>query len=120
MTISRGWPDNLNLPKPQGPGVPGTGWGKATVWKLLGPKCFYCPTILTKESVTFDHVVPRHQGGKWNYNVVPCCLPCNQAKGGRTPTDEQRKLCREAWATAKVAQHPLTDKTDIPCSSWVY
>jgi 5-methylcytosine-specific restriction endonuclease McrA len=36
--------------------------------------------------LTYDHVVPRAQGGitSWT-NVVTCCIPCNARKGNRTP-----------------------------------
>ena len=32
--------------------------------------------------LTFDHVIPRSQGGKTNWtNVVAACRPCNFKKG---------------------------------------
>jgi hypothetical protein len=35
---------------------------------------------------TIDHIVPVCQGGRTSWqNLVACCLPCNQSKGGRTP-----------------------------------
>jgi 5-methylcytosine-specific restriction endonuclease McrA len=45
--------------------------------------CQYCGT---PDDLTFDHLVPRAQGGRtrWN-NVITACAPCNLAKGGRTP-----------------------------------
>ena len=43
-------------------------------------------------ATTVDHVVPLCQGGKTTWqNLVAACLPCNQAKGGRTP--EQAGMC---------------------------
>lgn len=39
-----------------------------------------------RKATTVDHVVPLCQGGSTTWqNLVGCCLPCNQAKGGRTP-----------------------------------
>jgi len=36
--------------------------------------------------LTFDHVIPRAQGGRTTWeNVVTACAPCNLKKGGRTP-----------------------------------
>ena len=53
--------------------------------------CCYCARKLTRSEATYDHVIPRSQGGKTTWdNVVIACIPCNQAKGGRTP--EQAKM----------------------------
>jgi len=45
------------------------------------------------KALTFDHVIPRSQGGKttWN-NIVTCCLECNKRKGSRTPAQMNWKL----------------------------
>tara|TARA_Y100001960_G_C14719345_1_gene851514 strand:+ start:273 stop:824 length:552 start_codon:yes stop_codon:yes gene_type:complete len=45
--------------------------------------CQYCGN---KNDLTFDHLIPRSQGGKtcWN-NVVAACSRCNLKKGGRRP-----------------------------------
>ena len=55
--------------------------------------CQYCGRIVPRPEATYDHVVPRAQGGKtiWE-NVVICCVPCNQKKGGRTPVQARMKL----------------------------
>ena len=45
--------------------------------------CQYCGKL---RDLTFDHVVPRAQGGRTTWeNVVTACSPCNLKKGGRTP-----------------------------------
>ena len=45
--------------------------------------CQYCGS---KGDLTFDHVVPRSQGGRTTWeNVSTACAPCNLRKGGRTP-----------------------------------
>ena len=45
--------------------------------------CQYCGD--TRE-LTFDHVVPRAQGGRTTWeNVATACAPCTLRKGGRTP-----------------------------------
>ena len=42
---------------------------------------------------TFDHVVPRSQGGATTWeNVVIACAPCNRQKGGRTPAQARGEL----------------------------
>ena len=51
----------------------------------LGWKCFYCPTILTIETLTKDHVIPFKRGGRDDIeNVVPACLSCNCSKSAMT------------------------------------
>ncbi len=42
---------------------------------------------------TIDHIVPLCQGGRSTWqNLVACCLPCNQYKGGRTPDQAGMRL----------------------------
>jgi 5-methylcytosine-specific restriction endonuclease McrA len=55
--------------------------------------CQYCGA---SHELTFDHVIPRAQGGRTTWeNVATACAPCNLRKGGRTP--------REAGMTLQVA-----------------
>ena len=45
--------------------------------------CVYCGS---RRELTFDHVIPRAQGGRTTWeNVATACAPCNLRKGGRTP-----------------------------------
>ena len=55
--------------------------------------CQYCSRIVPRHEATYDHVLPRSQGGKtvWE-NVVICCVPCNQKKGGRTPHQARMRI----------------------------
>lgn len=47
--------------------------------------CVYCGS---GRELTFDHVVPRRQGGRTSWeNVATACAPCNLRKGGRTPAE---------------------------------
>ena len=54
-------------------------------------RCQYCGN--TKGQLSIDHVVPRSRGGldTWE-NVVTSCLPCNVAKGNRTPQEANMPL----------------------------
>ena len=57
--------------------------------------CQYCGH---GRDLTFDHVVPRAQGGRTTWeNVVTACAPCNLKKGGRTPKQARMPL----------AMHPI-------------
>ena len=49
--------------------------------------CQYCGDL---DELTFDHVIPRAQGGTtaWE-NVIAACAPCNLRKGGRSPKQAQ-------------------------------
>lgn len=50
-----------------------------------GFSCVYCGA---REDLTFDHVVPRSQGGRTTWeNIATACSPCNLKKGGRTPRE---------------------------------
>ena len=57
--------------------------------------CQYCGDAFPAYDLTFDHIVPRSQGGitRWE-NVVAACGFCNLAKGGRTPEQARMPLRR--------------------------
>jgi 5-methylcytosine-specific restriction endonuclease McrA len=47
---------------------------------------FICQYCGAHHDLTFDHVIPRNQGGRTTWeNVVAACAPCNLHKGGRMP-----------------------------------
>ena len=53
-------------------------------------ECVYCGS---SRELTFDHVIPRSQGGVTSWeNVAAACAPCNLRKGGRTPEQAQMPL----------------------------
>ena len=53
------------------------------VWRVR-PHCVYCGILLTRTTLTRDHVIPRSAGGGPGENLVPCCGPCNRAKANHT------------------------------------
>jgi 5-methylcytosine-specific restriction endonuclease McrA len=56
-------------------------------------KCQYCANKVARPEATYDHVLPRAQGGQTNWtNIVISCNICNQRKGGRTPEQAGMKL----------------------------
>lgn len=59
-------------------------------------KCQYCGAKCGMSDLTYDHVVPRSQGGKtvWE-NIVSCCVRCNSRKAGRTPEQAKMKLMKK-------------------------
>ena len=57
--------------------------------------CQYCGNRFAKHQLTLDHVIPIVQGGQKSWeNIVTACKPCNQRKGGRTPSQANMKLTR--------------------------
>ncbi len=66
--------------------------------------CQYCGKKTS--SLTIDHVIPRHQGGKhvWN-NVVAACSHCNHRKGGRLPEEVGMRLMRQPSEPPTSAQY---------------
>lgn len=56
-------------------------------------RCQYCARAVVRAAATYDHVMPKAQGGRTSWeNVVIACEPCNQHKGGRTPTQAKMAL----------------------------
>jgi 5-methylcytosine-specific restriction endonuclease McrA len=57
--------------------------------------CQYCGIRFETGTLTYDHVVPRAQGGRTDWtNIVTCCVDCNRRKGGRTPEQAGMRLLR--------------------------
>lgn len=56
-------------------------------------KCQYCGTRGKLADLTYDHVIPKSQGGKtvWK-NIVTACYDCNAKKRDRTPEQAGMRL----------------------------
>lgn len=88
-------------------------------------RCQYCGhDIRYTEDMTYDHVVPRQQGGKtcWE-NIVACCDKCNGRKANRTPAQAGMTLIRKP-VRPKYLQIPeikvRMNRRDIPEEWWPY
>ncbi|CAM6003920.1 unnamed protein product [Sphagnum balticum] len=69
--------------------------------------CQYCKEKKQVKDLTFDHVLPRAQGGKTSWtNIVTACRPCNSYKEDRTPEQAGMKLMRKPeepkWLPAQM------------------
>jgi hypothetical protein len=66
---------------------------KRGVYERDDGRCAYCGKWIPYASATLDHVIPQCWGriSTWE-NLVNCCAPCNQRKGGRTPEQARMKL----------------------------
>ncbi|XXF79547.1 HNH endonuclease [Myxococcaceae bacterium GXIMD 01537] len=68
----------------RGPG--GVKFSRENVYMRDGCRCQYCHRKVSRPEATYDHVLPRAQGGRTTWeNIVIACVPCNQRKGNRTP-----------------------------------
>lgn len=73
----------------------GVKFSRANVLARDSFTCQYCARKATPRDLTFDHVVPRSQGGRtmWE-NIVTACARCNTRKGGRTPEQAGMRLAK--------------------------
>lgn len=71
----------------------GVKFNRQNVWVRDHGECQYCGDKVRRSEFTYDHVIPRAQGGKtvWE-NIVVCCIPCNQKKRSRAPEQAGMRL----------------------------
>lgn len=71
----------------------GVKFSRENVYARDDGRCQYCQRRVARHEATYDHVVPRAQGGKTTWtNIAIACVPCNQRKGGKTPEQAGMKL----------------------------
>jgi 5-methylcytosine-specific restriction endonuclease McrA len=76
--------------------------------------CQYCGQTKKIAELTYDHVIPRNQGGRtvWD-NITTSCGPCNLKKGGRTPEQAgmhlRSKPAQPKWVPALTVRIGLHD-----------
>jgi len=91
--------------------------------------CQYCGTRppskraalkwMEDKALTFDHVIPRSQGGRTTWdNIVTCCHTCNAKKSNRTPREM-------GWKVKKLPKQPAWHPTlnlplkMVPHKEWI-
>lgn len=80
-------------------------FNRKNVWLRDKGRCCYCNVKVSANEFTYDHVVPRTQGGKTTWeNIVVACLPCNTKKGGRTPQQAGMGLLRKPHRPQTLAE----------------
>ena len=68
-------------------------FNRRNIYARDGNKCQYCGRRMPTTELSLDHVVPKSQGGRSNWeNIVCCCVKCNVKKGGRTPEQARMHL----------------------------
>jgi len=98
----------------------GVKFNRRNIWTRDKGKCQYCGKKTPIESFTFDHVIPKSQGGKtiWE-NIVVACYKCNQKKEGRTPKQAGMTLIQKPFKPKNVADGglPGLNPANVP-KSW--
>ena len=90
----------INVPRRQAP------WSRKSVLVRDNYKCIYCGAepgdmlhgkLLTRSSMTVDHILPKSRGGKDTWTNTACACPrCNHRKGSKLPHEAGMKMLWEA------------------------
>ena len=78
--------------------------------------CQYCGAKKKINELTYDHVVPRAQGGKTSWtNIATSCSNCNRRKANRTPEQAGMKLLKvPAQPTASPVLIVTVSRESVP------
>ena len=95
-SITMNIPAVIRLKRPISAFKKGVKFSKVNVFTRDRNTCMYCGHKFPAKALTYDHVVPRVQGGKTTWqNVVACCVGCNRKKAGRTPAQAGMPLLKQ-------------------------
>lgn len=98
----------------------GVKFSRVNVFTRDGFRCCYCGSEGGIKDLNYDHVVPRHLGGKtvWE-NIVTSCYPCNTKKGHRTLDQSGMRLRRQPFKPKALPMTgPRFDMKAIPVQ-WI-
>ena len=94
----------------------GVKFSRMNVYRRDEFTCQYCGARPGVADLTFDHVLPRAQGGKTEWtNIVAACMRCNALKADRTPEQAGLRLQRPV---ARPAYMPAVSPSDAMHESW--
>lgn len=80
--------------------------------------CQYCNKKCNSSDLTFDHVIPKSQGGQKTWeNIVAACFDCNHEKRNRTPQQAGMKLIKEPKKPKYMPNFALRLRDNTP-SEW--
>lgn len=93
-------------------------FSRVNVFTRDGFRCQYCGSPKRMGELNYDHVVPRHVGGRTTWeNIVAACYPCNSRKANRTPEQAGMKLLRRPYVPKTLpVMPPRFDPREIPAS----
>lgn len=87
-------------------------FSRINVYTRDGFRCQYCGLKKTMKQLNYDHVLPRSQGGKTNWdNIVTSCFKCNLKKDCMTPEQAGMKLLKRP---SRPKSLPLTGTFILP------
>lgn len=91
-------------------------FSRINVYVRDGFRCQYCGEKKSMRDLNYDHVVPRVQGGKTDWdNIVTSCYGCNDKKGSRTPEQAGMKLLRKPFRPKSLPMAPvLFEDLELP------
>ncbi len=91
-------------------------FSRINVYARDGYKCLYCGDKFKMSELTYDHIVPRAQGGKTEWlNIATCCVDCNSKKGCRTPEQAKMKLRKKPVQPTRVPAMVIQlSRTSVP------
>ncbi len=97
-SITIAMPAVVRMLQPLRPRRKGVKFSRVNVLSRDQYRCQYCGSSAPHRELTFDHVVPRAQGGRtvWE-NIVTACLRCNMQKGARTPVEARMPLRKQPY-----------------------
>jgi 5-methylcytosine-specific restriction endonuclease McrA len=82
-------------------------------------RCQYCGDKFKTNELTYDHVVPRSQGGRTTWtNIASACHDCNGAKGGRTPEQAKMRLLKKPVEPVEVPALVLRLSRESAPEAW--
>jgi len=86
-------------------------------------RCCYCGSPRKPRELNYDHVIPRHLGGRTTWeNIVSSCYPCNARKRNRTPEQAGMALLQRPYKPKTLpVVAPRFDPKEIPeeWANWV-
>ena len=109
-------PAVARLKRPFGGVKRGVKFSRVNLFTRDAFRCQYCGQRKAPRELSYDHVVPRHKGGKtlWE-NIVAACHPCNSHKGSRTPAEAGMRLLRKPYRPKTLPLSILAiDSRSIP------
>ena len=81
--------------------------------------CQFCGDRPSVHELTYDHVVPRAQGGTTSWtNIVTACEDCNRKKANRTPEQAGMKLRKQPVQPTAMPTLLITISQESMPAAW--
>ncbi len=94
-------------------------FSRVNIYGRDGYRCQYCGEKFRMSELTYDHVLPRSQGGKTTWtNIVSACHDCNGKKAGRTPEQARMKLLKKPVQPVDVPSMVIRLSRESAPAAW--